>query len=133
MIDFIVNNYLTIIIVVAFVGISIFKFLGFSKKTWEEKVNTVKEWAVYACALAEAELGAGTGALKLRRTYDMFVTRFPSLANKFSFSTYQDIAEDALLTFKDMLKTNNNVQQLIEPKAKEETKEVLENGNSENN
>ena len=43
-------------------------------------LNKVREWLLYAVTKAEKELGAGTGKLKLRYVYDMFVARFEWLS-----------------------------------------------------
>lgn len=114
--------YLIIIgLVVVVVGIkTIYNF--FSTTTKEERLNAVKEWLVYAVALAEKELGSGTGALKLREVYDQFLTKFPSYITKaISFATFSKLVDEALVTFKNMLKTNEAVKNYVEGKD-EETK-----------
>ena len=53
-----------------------------------EQLKKVKEWLLWAVAEAEKELGSGTGQLKLRYVYDMFIVKFPSLAKIISFETF---------------------------------------------
>ena len=87
--------------------------MDFINKSPKERVETIKQWAIYACALAEAHLGSGTGQMKMRETYDMFLQRFPSLATVITYEKYKEIAEKALLEFKQMLSTNPNIQEMI--------------------
>ena len=49
----------------------------------------------------------------MRETYDMFLQRFPSLANIITYETYKETAENALAEFKEMLKTNPNIQEAL--------------------
>ncbi len=113
MLNFLINNWYLIIVAIAVVTIAGTFIVNFMQKSTEEKLQSVKEWAIYACAIAEATLGSGTGQLKMRETYDMFITRFPDLAKIISFETYKMTAEIALTEFKKMLETNPNVQELI--------------------
>lgn len=111
--NFLIDNWYLFIVVLALgfvIGCSINAFLNLPNK---QKIASIKQWAIYACALAEKELGSGTGALKMRYTYDLFVSKFPFLAKMISFERYKEIAQSALLEFKKMLETNPNVQELI--------------------
>lgn len=78
-------------------------FLIFEIKFRPEKV---KQWLIYACASAEAALGNGTGKLKLRSVYDMFISRYPILSFFISFDKFQEWTEEALSEFKGMLEDN---------------------------
>ena len=93
------------------IGTTINKFIQMPNS---QKLNSIKQWAIYACALAQKELGSGTGELKMRYTYDLFVSTFPFLAQIISYERYKEIAENALLEFKRMLETNPNVKRLVE-------------------
>ena len=64
--------------------------------------------------MAEAHLGSNTGQMKMKETYDMFLAKFPALAQQISYETYKNIAEQALLELKEMLKTNPNTQNVID-------------------
>lgn len=78
----------------------------------------VKNWLVYAVTLAESELGSGTGQLKLRSVYNMFVLRFPKLSMIITFERFSDLVDDALDIMREMLK-NNKIADIIS-KTKEE-------------
>ena len=119
MLKFIIENWYMIIAALAvcvFGGSFVANFL---QKSTEEKLQSVKEWAIYACAIAQAHLGSGTGQLKLRQTYDMFIIRFPDLAKVISYETYKMTAELALTELKKMLATNPNVKDLIIDKGEQ--------------
>ena len=111
--EFLGNYWYLIITALSIIVIAIISIINFMKQNPEERLKSVKQWAIYACALAESHLGSGTGQLKMRETYNMFLQTFPSLAEKISYNTYKGIAEEALVEFKEMLKTNPNVQNVV--------------------
>lgn len=78
----------------------------------------VKNWLVYAVTLAESELGSGTGQLKLRSVYNMFVLRFPKLSMIITFARFSDLVDGALDVMREMLK-NERISNIIS-KTKEE-------------
>lgn len=112
-VNIIVNYWPLLIVLLSVFCCAIYIVNNFLGKTREERLENIKQWAIYACALAEKELGSGTGQLKMRATYNMFLSTFPKLANVISFETYQHIAEMALTEFKHMLETNPKVKDQI--------------------
>ena len=74
----------------------------------------VKEWLLWAVTEAEKDLGGGTGKLKLRQVYDLFVTRFPWLAKLVSFELFSDMVDEALEQMREMLDTNEAVKAFVE-------------------
>lgn len=123
--NFIIQNWPFLLIGLAVIIVGIKLLYNFIKNPSAQQLESIKQWAIYACAMAEATLGSGTGQLKMRATYDMFLEKFPVLAKIVSFERYQQIAENALMEFKKMLKENPNVQELI-------IKEGENNGNNQN-
>lgn len=112
--EFLMNYWYIIIGVVAVlivVGMSIYKFAGLPTK---EQVAKVKEWLLYAVTMAESELGGGTGKLKLRSVYDMFIAKFPMMSKVVSFETFSLWVDEALDEMRKMLETNVVVKQLVE-------------------
>ena len=79
-----------------------------------EQIDKCKEWLVYAVTQAEAELGGGTGQLKLRAVYDLFVQRFPAVAKAVSFDTFSMWVDEALEDMREMLQNNKAVKKLVE-------------------
>ncbi|MFW5632298.1 MAG: hypothetical protein ACOCMZ_04080, partial [Acetivibrio ethanolgignens] len=68
---------------------------------------------LWAVTQAEAELGSGTGQLKLRQVYDVFVQRFPAVAMVVSFDTFSLWVDEALDDMRDMLKQNQAVRSMV--------------------
>ena len=79
-----------------------------------EQLKKVKEWLLWAVAEAEKELGSGTGQLKLRYVYDMFIVKFPSLAKIISFETFSYMVDEVLDEFKKLLNKNDKMKKYIE-------------------
>lgn len=65
--------------VTAVIGVEIWRFLKLPTRV---QIDKVKEWLLWAVTEAEKELGSGTGQLKLRQVYDLFVQRFPVITKK---------------------------------------------------
>lgn len=102
--------FLAMMAVAAMIGLTAGKFLSLPTSAQIEKV---KEWLLWAVTQAEAELGSGTGQLKLRYVYDVFVQRFPAAAKAISFDTFSLWVDEALEDMREMLKENKAVQDLI--------------------
>lgn len=73
----------------------------------------VKEWLKYAVVLAEKELGGGTGQLKLRQVYDMFIERFPVFSKFVSFSTFSQWVDLALEFLREQLEKNEAIKNFV--------------------
>ena len=106
------NWYLVVALMAAtgMVGVCIGRFL---KMPTSEQRERVKEWLLWAVTQAEAELGSGTGKLKLRQTYDLFIQRFPALAMAVSFDTFSLWVDEALEEMRKLLKENKTVRELV--------------------
>lgn len=73
----------------------------------------VKEWLKYAVVLAEKELGSGTGQLKLRQVYDMFIERFPVFSKLVPFSTFSNWVDLALEFLREQLEKNEAIKNFV--------------------
>lgn len=107
------NWYLFVaaIAVAGVIGVVIGKFLNLPGS---EQIEKCKEWLLWAVTQAEAELGGGTGQLKLRAVYDVFVQRFPAVSKAISFDTFSMWVDEALEKMREMLKQNKAVKELVE-------------------
>lgn len=92
-------------------GIGIYKFAMIPT---EEQLIKVREWLLYACSQAERELGGGTGQLKLRMVYGMFIDKFPWLVKVIAFEQFSKLVDEALEQMKEMLQSNKAVKEFIE-------------------
>lgn len=82
-------------------------FLGkFVKKSREEKIQVVKNWLLYAVAMAEKELGSGTGRIKLGQVYEQFLLVFPQLQHVISFDMFAKLVDDVLIEFQELVEEN---------------------------
>ena len=79
----------------------------------------MREWLLYAVTKAEKELGGGTGQIKLRYVYDMFVARFAWLARVISFEAFSMMVDEALERMKKMLESNKAMQDFVNSGAGE--------------
>ena len=106
------NWYLVVVALIACGGAvaGIARFCGLSHAQQKEKV---REWLVYAVTKAEASLGGGTGQLKLRQVYDLFIQRFPKIANAVSFVEFSRWVDEALIDMRKMLEQNQAVSKLV--------------------
>lgn len=110
---FIIENWYIIIAAIAALVVGVVMCVRFFKNSSEEQLKKVREWLLYATTLAEKELGGGTGKLKLRYVYDMFVTKFPWLADIISFERFSKLVDDALVDMNELLKTNTAVKEYV--------------------
>lgn len=102
--EFIINNWYIILAAIAMGavgGVLVYKFF---KQPSSKQVAKVKEWLLLAVVEAEKQFGSGTGQLKLRSVYDLFVSRFPWVAKIVSFSTFSGWVDEALDKVEDWLK-----------------------------
>lgn len=87
---------------------------SFVKLPTKEQIAKIKEWLLYAVTEAEKELGGGTGQLKLRQVYDLFVQRFPAVAAVVSFDTFSLWVDEALEQMREMLTKNEHAAAYVE-------------------
>ena len=111
--EFIADNWYIILIAVAAVAVIIYLFRKFLKLPGSAQIEKVKEWLLFAVTEAEKELGSGTGQLKLRYVYDMFVSKFPYLVKFISFEYFSDLVDNVLVKFRKMFETNAAIKQYV--------------------
>ena len=75
--------------------------------------KTIKNWLVYACIQAEKTLSSGTGKLKLRTVYDMFINQFPFMSVLISFDTFSKWVDIALVEMREMIEKNEHIKEVI--------------------
>ena len=100
-------------------GINSGRICSIVKMPSDKQLNKVRDWLLYAVTKAEKELGGGTGQIKLRYVYDMFVARFTWLARVISFEAFSMMVDEALERMKKMLESNKAMQTLVSGEAGE--------------
>lgn len=111
--NFFINDWYLIVAgaaVLVGAGYSVYVFV---KRPHTEQLKSVKEWMLFAVTKAEKELGSGTGKLKLRYVYDMFIAKFPWLGKVISFEMVSMMIDDALDEMKAMLESNKAVKEYV--------------------
>lgn len=112
-INFLIENWQLIIIAIVIVAVAIYVVYAFVKMPRSAQISRLQEWLLYAVAEAEKSLGSGTGQLKLRYVYDMFVGRFPALARIISFEAFSLLVDKALDKFNELLSSNKKVDEYV--------------------
>lgn len=111
--NWIINNWSLLVVIVAFIYIAYIFSKNFLSMPTDEQINKVKEWLLYAVTLAEKEFGEKTGQLKLRYTYDLFVSKFPDVAKLISFEMFSRLVDEALEQMKHSISTNKAIADFV--------------------
>ena len=109
-----VNNVIMILamlILLSIIGIGLCQFFKLGK---EKQKEIIIEWLLLAVVKAEKELGGGTGQLKLRFVYDLFLDKFRFVSLLISFEQFSKLVDQALDIMKVMINDNNKVKEYIE-------------------
>lgn len=101
---------ITILIIVVMVIGAVYQFIKLGK---EKQLEVVREWLLLAVIEAEKVLGSGTGQIKLRYVYDLFISKFKYLSLIISFSQFSLLVDQALDTMRDMITNNKQVEGYI--------------------
>lgn len=109
----IVANWPLVVASVAVIVVAIISVLNFIQKPSDDQIQSVREWLLFACVQAEKQLGSGTGKLKLRYVYDMFLEKFPYIAKFLTFDTFSQYVDEALEKMKELLNTNERIKEYV--------------------
>lgn len=121
MIDFLANNWFYLVIIAAIIFVIARLIYQFFKDPSSIDLSKVQEWLLWAVMQAEKELGGGTGQLKLRYVYDMFIARFPAISKFLTFEAFSIMVDIALVKLNEMLQTNKKVQAYVYGVEQEES------------
>lgn len=97
--------------VVGVIGFGIYQFLKLEK---DKQLEIVKEWLLLAVVEAEKKLGGGTGQIKLRYVYDIFIEKFKFLALMITFEQFSVMVDMALDKMRLMLSSNEKLKDYVE-------------------
>ena len=109
-----INNWLMTVGFLCLLALMAFYVLKFAGLPTKEQLEKVREWLLFAVIQAEKDLGGGTGQLKLRTVYDMFIQRFPDLAMFIPFNRFSDLVDDVLIEMREMLEKNEAIAAIVE-------------------
>ena len=103
---------MALIFVMAIIAILLLmKFFQLGK---EKKIKIINEWLLLAVIKAEKELGNGTGQVKLRFVYDLFIDKFKYTAMIMSFEQFSSLVDLALISMKAMIANNDQIKQYLQ-------------------
>lgn len=100
-----------IIALISVVGVGIYYFFKLGR---DKQLKVIQEWLLLAVVEAEKRLGEGTGQIKLRYVYDMFIEKFKFMALVISFEQFSAMVDDALDIMRNMLNSNVNLKEYVE-------------------
>ena len=106
---FLIENWELLVAAVAVIAVAALAVYTFVKKPRSEQIAKIQEWLLWAVTQAEKNLGGGTGQLKLRYVYDLFVERFPDAAQLLSFDRFSVMVDQALVKMRHLLETNDKI------------------------
>lgn len=112
--EVILNDWYVILALIGVLGMCAIVVVDFTRKPQEEQLDKVREWLLWAVTEAERKLGSGTGQLKLRSVYDLFVQRFPAMVSMISFEMFSEMVDDALIEMRYLLANNKKVQAIVQ-------------------
>lgn len=108
------ENWEIIIGIICVIVVIVITAVKFFKLPTNEQLAKIKEVLLVWVIQAEKELGGGTGQVKLRYVYDLFVARFPAIAKVVKFETFSGWVDEALEQMREMLKVNANLEAYVE-------------------
>lgn len=111
--NWIINNWSFLVVVACACVVGFFYVNKFAKMPNEEQIARVKQWLLFAVLEAEKTYKSGTGALKLRYTYDLFVERFGALAAVVTFETFSKWVDEVLKEMRHILETNKDIEAYV--------------------
>lgn len=100
------DRYIVVGFLILFVAILIYFAIKYPSK--------VKEWLLYAVTEAEKQYGSGTGQIKLRAVYNLFLKEFPKLAFFVSFDMFTAWVDFVLDRMREMLQDNKELRNYIQ-------------------
>lgn len=104
---------ISIIVVLCAIAYCIYEFYNLGK---EKQIKMLKEWLLLAVVEAEKALGSGTGQVKLRYVYDLFITKFKYLSMLISFEQFSLLVDEALDVMRSAISNNKQIENYINNK-----------------
>lgn len=113
MLNWLIENWALIVVLVCMVFLTVNSVKNFSDKPTDEQIEQIRKWLLIAVTECEAQLGSKTGRLKLSMCYDMFVKALPSLAAIVPFELFSDLVDEVLDEMEIILKNQPEVLQKV--------------------
>lgn len=117
--EFIHEYWYLVIAIIAIISMASITIYNWFKLPDNEQIEQVKQWLLYAVAKAEKELGSGTGQIKLRYVYNMFIAKFPAIALFLTFEEFSNLVDEALQELQELIDKNSSIEALIKGEDEE--------------
>lgn len=111
--EFLINYWDLLVALVAIIVVAVIVVVQYLKSPRSKQMEKVREWLLLAVIEAEKQLGGGTGKIKLRYVYDLFIQRFRFMSLIISFEKFAQIVDEALEEMRHLLETNNAIKSLV--------------------
>lgn len=108
-----INNIIIIAITIIAICVLCIGVAHFFKLSKARQEQIIKQWLLLAVVLAEKELGDGTGQLKLRYVYDLFLEKFKFISYFISFDKFSSFVDEVLELMKLMILNNKKIEEYI--------------------
>ena len=112
--NWVTENWYILVSLLVLVAVGVIGTYTFLCYPTEKRKKKIKEWLLYAVTIAEKELGGGTGKIKLRTVYDMFLTKFPWVSRMLSFEKFSQLVDESLVDMRAILDTNEAVKEFVD-------------------
>lgn len=111
--EWFIANWSLLVVAAVILAIVIVGGILFFKLPIAAQKTKIKEWLLWAVVEAEKDLGAGTGQLKLRKVYEMFISKFPFLSSLIPFATFSNWVDEALIKMKNLLSNSLKIAEYV--------------------
>lgn len=107
------NNIIMVAVIIIAICLLCIGLVYFFRLGKEKQQQIIKEWLLLAVVRAEKELGDGTGQLKLRFVYDLFLDKFKVVSYIISFEQFSKLVDESLEIMKSMISNNKKVEDYV--------------------
>lgn len=108
------DNIAVVIGIVTMIAVAVYAVYYFLNLEKSKQLEIVQEWLLLAVVQAEKELGGGTGQIKLRYVYDLFLNKFSFLSKIITFNQFSSLVDMALMKMNDMLQSNVQLKEYVD-------------------
>ena len=110
----IIENWSLLVVIAAIIFLGIMYCNRFLRLPSDEKLDLIRQWALFIVIEMEKTYGQGTGSLKLAAAYDAFIKAFPDLVPLVSFDMFSKIIDEALERMRHLLSTNLDIKNYVD-------------------
>lgn len=103
---------IAVVLITVLLGVKLYEKVK-TRTLTDEDLDSFKKWLVYACAIAQKEIGKDTGELKLYKVYYMATEAFPIIVKYLSFEKFSEWVAGAKKELLKMCDDNENIREFL--------------------